>query len=93
MVPVVHAFDCGYSHFMFTYSDGMAVEVGDSVLIERGRTPGTVELLVCTEGEIKAMGVSEPGVMLLSPPFGRIYLPASSLGEDPLIFVSRAAKE
>jgi hypothetical protein len=76
---------------MFTYCDKTVVEVGDSVLIERGRTPATVELLVCTDSEIAAIGVSEPGVMLLSPPFGRLYLPASSLAEDPLIFVSRAA--
>jgi hypothetical protein len=64
--------------------------MSDSVLIEHGRTPGTVELLVRTDAEMAAIGVSEPGIMLLSPPFGRVYLPARSLIEDPLEFVSRA---
>jgi hypothetical protein len=72
------------------YPDGKRIEVGDSVLIEHGRTPGTVELLVRTDAEMAAIGVSEPGIMLLSPPFGRVYLPARSLIEDPLEFVSRA---
>jgi len=45
------------------YPDGKRIEVGDSVLIEHGRTPGTVELLVRTDAEMAAIGVSEPGIM------------------------------
>jgi hypothetical protein len=74
------------------YADGKRIEVGDSVLIEHGRTPGTVELLVSTDAEMAAIGVSEPGIMLFSPPFGRVYLPARSLIEDPLEFVSRVTR-
>ena len=77
---------------MFTYDDGSEVMVGDSVLLEHGRTPGTVEVIVTTMEQMKAINVEEPGVMLKSPPFGRVYLPQWSLLEDPLKFVSRGQK-
>ena len=75
---------------MLKYADGSEVMVGDSVLLERGRTPGIVELIVTTAEEMKAITVDEPGVMLKSPPFGRVYLPLSYLSDDPLRFVQRA---
>jgi hypothetical protein len=75
---------------MFTYADGSPIKVGDSVLLEHGKTPGTVELVVVTPAEMQAIGVAERGVMLTSPPFGRVYLPERSLRDDPLLFVSRA---
>ncbi len=77
---------------MFRYPDGSLVEVGDTVLLENGRTPGTVEHIVTSHEEMKSTNVQEPGVMLKSPPFGRIYLPQWSLEEDPLRLVSRAPK-
>ncbi len=73
---------------MFTYANGSPIRVGDSVLLENGQTPGTVELVVLTLAEMQAIGVEEPGVMLLSPPFGRVYLPEWSLQREPLQFVS-----
>jgi hypothetical protein len=73
---------------MFTYANGSPIRVGDSVLLENGQTPGTVELVVLTLAEMEAIGVEEPGVMLLSPPFGRVYLPEWSLQREPLQFVS-----
>jgi len=73
---------------MFTYTDGSPIKAGDSVLLEHGQTPGTVELVVITPAEMEAIGVEEPGVMLLSPPFGRVYLPERSLQREPLQFVS-----
>ena len=73
---------------MLTYADGSPIKVGDSVLLENGQTPGTVELVVLTPTEMEAIGVEEPGVMLLSPPFGRVYLPEWSLQREPLQFVS-----
>ncbi|MBO9876088.1 hypothetical protein [Xanthomonas sp. D-99] len=73
---------------MFTYADGSPIKAGDSVLLENGQTPGTVELVVLMPSEMQAIGVEEPGVMLLSPPFGRIYLPEWSLRREPLEFVS-----
>ena len=74
---------------MFTYADGSLIKVGDSVLLERGKTPGTVELVVVTTAEMQAIGVEDRGIMLQSAPFGRVYLPEWSLRDDPLVFVSR----
>ena len=73
----------------FEYQDGLEIRVGDSVLLENGRTPGTVELIVMTAEGMKENGVDEPGILLKSPPFGRVYLPDWSLLEDPLRLVSR----
>jgi len=75
---------------LLKYEDGAEIMVGDSVLLENGRTPGTVELIVITVAEMQAINVEEPGVMLKSPPFGRVYLPQWSLVKDPLRLVSRA---
>jgi len=73
---------------MLTYANGSPIQVGDSVLLEHGQTPGTVELVVLTSPEMEAIGVKERGVMLLASPFGRVYLPEWSLQSDPLQFVS-----
>ena len=73
---------------MLAYANGSPIKVGDSVLLEHGQTPGTVELIVLTPVEMEVIGVEEPGVMLLSPPFGRVYLPESCLQSEPLQFVS-----
>lgn len=64
---------------MLTYQDGKPIKVGDSVLLEHGQRRGTVELLVVTEDEMIALGVEEPCVVVLSPPFGRLYLQFWSL--------------
>jgi hypothetical protein len=74
---------------LFTYGNGTEVKVGDSVLFERGRTSGIVELIVLTDSELSEIGVREQGIMLLSAPFGRVYLPTEALHADPLQFVSR----
>jgi len=77
---------------MFKYPDGSEVQVGDSVLLENGRTPGVIELIITTHEEMRSINVEEPGLMLKSPPFGRVYLPTWSLEEDPIQLVSRAPK-
>ena len=76
---------------MFAYPDGAEVMVGDSVLIEKGTTPGVVEFVVTSDEQMKETGVEEPGVMLTADTFGLVYLPQWSLEEDPLILVSRAS--
>ena len=73
---------------MLSYADGSSVQVGDSVTLENGRTPGVVELVVLTAAQMAEIGVDEPGVMLLSPPFGRVYLSEGCLQMEPLQFVS-----
>ena len=75
---------------MIKYADGSDIKVGDSVLHESGRTQGVVEFIVTTAAEMKALNVEVPGVMLLSEPFGRVYLPERQLFADPLRLVSRA---
>ena len=73
---------------MLLYADGSPIQVGDSVTLEHGRTPGVVELVVLTATQMAEFGVDEPGVMLLSPPFGRVYLSEGCLQMEPLQFVA-----
>jgi len=75
---------------MFEYGDGSKVLLGDSVLIENGRTPATVVEIVTSREQMQQCGVEIPGVMLKSAPFGLVYLPVKFLLEDPLQFVSRS---
>lgn len=77
---------------MFKYPNGLAMEIGDTVLLEHGRTSGCVELIVTTPDEMRAINVDEAGVMLISPPFGRVFLPHWSLTREPLQLVARAPK-
>jgi len=74
-----------------TYTDGSEIRIGDSVRIEHGRTPGTVEMIVETDADMRGLGVDVRGVMLLSPPFGRVYWTVEAMEEDPLIFDQRGA--
>ena len=75
---------------MFKYQDGSEVLIGDNVLIEQGKTPGVVNLIITTEDEAKGINVDEVGIMLKSPPFGLVYYSKHWLEEDPLSFISRA---
>lgn len=77
---------------MFFYPDGSEILVGDSVLLEKGSTPGVVELIVASHEQMSDTGVDEPGIMLKSPPLGLVYLPQWSLEEDPLILVARVSQ-
>ena len=63
------------------------MKIGDSVLIEHGRTPGTITEVI--ESQFKQWNVDEPGVMIKSAPFGLVFLPVSTFNEDPIVFVSR----
>ena len=75
---------------MFKYQDGSEVLIGDNVLIEQGKTPGVVNLIITTEDEAKGINVDEVGIMLKSPPFGLVYYSKHWLEEDPLSFISRS---
>ena len=63
--------------------------VGDSVLIERGRTPGTIIEVIEDAVVLKQWNMAEPGIMIKSPRFGLVFLPVSSFADDPVVFVSR----
>ena len=72
------------------HADGTAVQVGDQVLIEHGRTPGIVEMVIVEPNDIAEFNVGEAGVMLLSRPFWRVFWPLDC-PEDPVIFVERGS--
>ena len=72
-----------------TYASGAPVEVGDAVLIEHGRTPGTIVQVVEAAAQFSDFNVTEPGVMVKSEPFGLVYLPVQTWVDDPLEFVAR----
>jgi hypothetical protein len=62
------------------YPNGVEVKIGDRVRFERGGTSGTVEAII--ESNFADWAVDEPGVMLLSAPFGRVFIPASIFVSD-----------
>jgi hypothetical protein len=71
---------------MISYTDGTEMKVGDSVLIEQGRTPGIVVALIELSEQLAQWNVTEPGVMLKSPPFGLVFIPVSTFADDPIQF-------
>ena len=54
--------------------------IGDKVRFESGENSGTVETII--ESNFADWSVDEPGVMLLSTTFGRIFIPASTFFND-----------
>ncbi len=70
------------------YSTGELVEVGDSVLIEGGKTAGIVHAVVESPKQMLEWGVDEAGLSIESEPFGLVFWPASEI-ESPVIFNGR----
>jgi hypothetical protein len=60
--------------------NGVEVKIGDKVRFECGENSGTVERII--ESNFAAWSVDEPGVMLLSAAFGRIFIPTSMFVSD-----------
>jgi hypothetical protein len=71
------------------YKDGARIDVGDQVLFEHGQTPGEAEHVIESDEDMKYHGVEDSGVMLLSPPFGRVYWDEHAMDHDPLVLVRR----
>lgn len=71
------------------YSTGEYIETGDPVVLEHGRTFGTVRTIVETEQQMAEWGVTEPGVLVEAEPFGLVFRPEHN-AHDPLTFVGRA---
>ena len=63
--------------------------VGDSVLIEGGRTSGQIIEVIEAAAELKQWNLDEPGVTIKSLPFGLVFIPVSTFSEDPIVFVAR----
>lgn len=70
------------------YQSGEEIRLGDHVLIEQGRTKGTVVQIIESNVDMDALSLDEKGVMLFSEPFGAIFWPIE-YSEDPIRFVSR----
>lgn len=66
------------------------MQVGDSVLVERGRTPGTIIEIIADADEVKRWNLKEPGVTIKSPSRGVVFIPVSSFADDPIVFVGRS---
>ncbi len=62
------------------YPNGVEVKVGDKVRFERRGASGTVEAII--DADFSNWSVNEPGVMLLSAPFGRVFIPAAMFVTD-----------
>lgn len=71
------------------YITGEPIQLGDNVLIENGRTTGTVEHIIQTDEDMKNFNVDEKGIMLKSEPFGLVFWPIN-YKDDPAKFHSRA---
>ncbi len=77
-------------HTEMQYLSGEKIEVGDSVTIEHGVTPGVVHGVVESIAGMTEWGLKNPGVIVEAAPFGLVFWPEPSNDEhDPLIFVSR----
>tara|TARA_R110002096_G_scaffold430769_1_gene645126 strand:- start:463 stop:786 length:324 start_codon:yes stop_codon:yes gene_type:complete len=71
------------------YTDGTPIEIRDSVLIEHGRTPGTVQAVIMSVSEQKEWNVDEPGIMIESAPFGLVFIPVATFSDDQIILVEK----
>ncbi len=59
------------------YATGEVIEIGDSVTIEHGRTPGTVHTVIDNPQLMDEWNVSEPGTLIEAEPFGLVFWPQS----------------
>lgn len=69
------------------YKNGELVKNGDSVLIEHGKTAGTVHSIIDSSNDMNEWGVAEKGLMISAPEFGLVFWP--ELDEDAVVFVAR----
>lgn len=70
------------------YSSGETVEIGDSVTLEYGKTPGVVCAVIESPQQINEWALDEPGIMIEAEPFGMVFWPESET-YDPVIFIAR----
>jgi len=70
------------------YSSGETVEIGDSVTLEHGKTPGVVCAVIESPQQINEWALDEPGIMIEAEPFGLVFWPASET-YDPVVFIAR----
>ncbi len=73
------------------YPNGTEVMAGDAVLMEHGKTPGTV-VAVVEQDRVAEFNVKEAGVMIKAALFGLVYIPVSMFDDQDLCFQSRGLK-
>jgi hypothetical protein len=76
------------TNFPATYPDGSNFLVGDTLLVEKARTEGTIVAVIADE--FADWSVSEPGLMVKSAALGLVFVPASRLSDSHLVLVRRA---
>lgn len=69
------------------YKSGEQVMIGDLVLIEEGKTQGTVSAIVEQSQEMFSWNVDEKGLLIEAAPFGLVFWPNSD--PDPVVFLAR----
>lgn len=69
------------------YNTGEVAEIGDSVLIEQGRTPGELYAIIASDNDENGWRLEKLGFMVKAGPFGVVFWPQSDT--DPVILVSR----
>jgi hypothetical protein len=74
---------------MIAYQNGMPMRVGDTVLIEHGRTQGVVVEIIEALADLQQWRLKEPGITIKSLTFGFVFLPVSTFSDDPVVFVGR----
>ncbi len=70
------------------YSSGETVEIGDSVTLKYGKTPGVVYAVIESSQQINDWALDEPGIMIEAEPFGLVFWPTSEI-YDPVVFIAR----
>lgn len=70
------------------YSSGEAINVGDSVALEHGKTIGVVHAVIESAQQIHEWGLHEPGVMVEAEPFGLVFWPESETF-DPVTLIAQ----
>lgn len=74
------------------YETGEEVRVGDSVLLEHGKTLGKVKSIVQTIKQMEEWNVNEVGLLIESVPFGLVFWPAT-YPEDPVQYLDRQSQQ
>ena len=77
---------------MIRYVGGEQARIGDTVLIDNGERTGNVEEVIDTDLKVREWGVAEPGVMITSDYYGRLFLPVSCFDGDEIRLASRRAE-
>lgn len=75
---------------MISYPNGEPIQVGDLVIMNRGREPGKVVEIIDTPEKLEHCGRDEMGVLVDLTTLGLNFWPVHALAfEDEIRFVSR----